>query len=109
MRTNRKILIFCYHKTIIISDLIKSDCLAAKDRLGNISRERIEHVNPEQALTLNDVGVLANGDTLTTYDTMVLHGEAIEDQLFADDIIDRLEKVNLKGKNSKITSICLIE
>ena len=79
--------------------MIRSDCLAAKDRLGDISRERIDHVNPEQALTLNDVGVLANGDVLTTYDTMVLHGDAIEDQLFADDIIDRLEKVHLKGRS----------
>ena len=85
-------------QNICILDLIKSDCLAARDRLGDISRERIDHVNPAQALTLNDVGVLANGDALTSYDTMVLHGDAIEDQLFADDIIERLEKANLKGK-----------
>ena len=66
-------------------------------------------MNPKQALTLNDVGVLANGEVLTSYDTMVLHGDAIEDQLFADDIIERLEKVNLKGKNFVKTNICCIE
>ena len=82
---------------ISIIDLIKSDCLSAKDHLGNISRERIEHIDPTQALTLNDVGVLANGDSLKTYDAMVLHGDTMEDQLFAEDIIERLETVGLKG------------
>ena len=29
---------------------------------------------------------------------MVLHGDAREDELFAEDLIERLEAVNLKGK-----------
>ena len=78
-------------------ELIRSDCLAAKDRLGDISRERIDEVNPAQALTLNDVEVLAHGNSLTQYDTMVLYGDEEEDQLFAKDLIERLERVQLKG------------
>ena len=89
--------------------MIRSDCLSAKDRLGDFGRERLDQANPPQALTLNDFGVFAHGNALTTYDTMVLHGEDQEDQLFAEDLIERLERVNLKGKCNvlfKTHSIC---
>ena len=79
-------------------DLIRSDCLAAKERLGNTSRERIDQVDPSQALTLHDVEVLANGGSLVKYDAMVLYGQDDEDQLFAFDLIERLQSVELKGK-----------
>ena len=74
---------------------IKSDCSLAKDHF--ISRERIEHIDLAQALTLNDVGTLASGDTLPTYDAMILHGDEIEDKRFIEDLMKRLESVGLKG------------
>ena len=43
------------------------------------------------------MGYLASGDSLPIYDAMVLNGDEMEDQLFAEDLIDRLEKVGLKG------------
>ena len=60
---------------------IKSDCLSAKERFGNISSEPIEPI-----------------DIFGTYDAMVLHGDAREDELFAEDLIERLEALNFKGK-----------
>ena len=74
-------------------------------------RERMDHVNPKPAVGLlkrccykvacyKEVGMLANGYAVTTYDTMVFHGDAMKGQLFADDIIDQSQKVNLNGKNS---------
>ena len=77
---------------------IRSDCLSARDRYKNVNIERIGNVDPAQALTLKDVSVLASGDSLPIYDVMVLHGDGMEDQLFAEDLIERLETVGLKGK-----------
>ena len=55
--------------------------MSANERFGNISSEPIEPI-----------------DIFGKYDAMVLHGEAREDELFAVDLIKRLEAVNLKGK-----------
>ena len=55
--------------------------MSANERFGNISSEPIEPM-----------------DIFGKYDVMVLHGDAREDELFAVDIIKRLEAVNLKGK-----------
>ena len=41
---------------------------------------------------------LANGRPLTQYDTMVLYGQEEEDQLFANDLIQRLETLHFNGK-----------
>ena len=43
------------------------------------------------------MGYLASGDSLPIYDAMVLNGDEMEDLLFAEDLIDRLENVGLKG------------
>lgn len=79
-----------------VKELIKSDCLSAKGYFGNITRERIERVDLLKTLTLNDVAALANGNSLITYDVIVLHGDDRPDQEFAEDIIERLEMVGLK-------------
>ena len=71
--------------------------MSARDRLKHVNKDQINKVDPGQALTLNDVGYLASGDSLPMYDAMVLNGDEMEDQLFAEDLIDRLEKVGLKG------------
>ena len=77
---------------------VRSDCLSARDHYRNVNIEHIGNVDPAQALTLNDVSVLARGDSLPIYDAMVLHGDEKEDQRFAEDLIERLEKVGLNGK-----------
>ena len=81
-----------------MKDLIKSDCLAARERLANASKDQIDQVDPSRALTLQDVETLANGGPLVQYDTMVLYGQDERDQLFAADLIERAENAGLKGK-----------
>ena len=70
---------------------IKSDCLSAKQRFSNISSEPIESI-----------------DIFGQYDAMVVHGDAREDELFAEDLIERLEAVNLKGENLQLLNLILI-
>ena len=53
------------------------------------ANERYRNVNTEAIETIDIFGY---------YDAMVLHGNGIEDQLFAKDLIERLETVGLKGK-----------
>ena len=79
----------------VFLDLIRKDCLFAKERLRGVSREQIDNVN--QALTLSDMEALANGRPLTQYDTMVLYGQEEEDQSFANDLIQRLETLHFNG------------
>ena len=71
-------MIIKYYIDFFTTDLIRKDCLSAKERLRGISREQIGKVN--QALTLSDMEALANGRPLTQYDTMVLCGQEEEDQ-----------------------------
>ena len=82
----------------VFLDLIRKDCLSAKERLRGVSREQIDNLNPTQALTVSDMEALANGRPLTQYDTMVLYGQEEEDQLFANDLIQRLETLHFNGK-----------
>ena len=70
---------------------IKSDCLSAKERFRNISSEPIESI-----------------DIFGQYDAMVVHGDAREDELFAADLIERLEAVNLKGEILQLLNLLLI-
>ena len=70
---------------------IKSDCLSAKERFRNISSEPIESI-----------------DIFGQYDAMVVHGDAREDELFAADLIGRLEALNLKGKILQLLNLLLI-
>ena len=93
----------CYQNNVTewltyLKDLIKSDCLAARERLANASKDQIDQVDPSRALTLQDVETLANGGPLVQYDTMVLYGQDERDQLFAADLIERAENAGLKGK-----------
>ena len=53
------------------------------------ANERYRNVNTEAIETIDIFGY---------YDAMVLHGNGREDQLFAKDLIERLETVGLKGK-----------
>ena len=88
-----------------MTELIKSDCLAARERLANASKDQIDQVDPSKALTLQDVETLANGGPLVQYDTMVLYGQDEGDQLFAADLIERAEYAGLKGKLNKVAIV----
>ena len=55
--------------------------MSAKERFRNVNTEDIKPI-----------------DIFGYYDAMVLHGDGREDQLFAEDLVVRLETVGLKGK-----------
>ena len=59
-----------------------------------LARERFRNVNIESIEPIDIFGY---------YDVMVLHGDEREDQLFAEDLIERLEAVGLKGKIYTLT------
>ena len=65
--------------------------MSAKERFRNISSEPIESI-----------------DIFGQYDAMVVHGDAREDELFAADLIGRLEALNLKGKILQLLNLLLI-
>ena len=75
-----------------IEDLLIEDCqLAINQGVVQLREE-----DTKDALTLQDLEANRKGHPLPKYHAMVLYGNSLEDEAFAEHIIDRMEMSGLK-------------